>query len=173
MCAGRHFLNCWRGCHCWTKWPLPFQFDETFHESEEQKELAGNRLSELEKLQRDYQDCLRECEQLRLDVSKTLWSIASDAIVSRQLFILEFAFISVSVEDTARVCDRGDDRIQVFAVTILGSLQRINANEDTVGRSAAASADQQKHSPQTDWTDGGEFCSVWSVVVLVVWWYRL
>ena len=44
------------------------QFDEIFHESEEQKEMAVNRLSELEKLQRDYQECLCQCEQLRHDV---------------------------------------------------------------------------------------------------------
>ena len=52
------------------------QFDEIAHEAEEQKEMAVNRLSELEKLQRDYQECLRECEQLRLDVSAIEYSLA-------------------------------------------------------------------------------------------------
>ena len=36
---------------------------------EEQRELATNRLAELEKLQKDHQKALKDIEQLKLDVS--------------------------------------------------------------------------------------------------------
>lgn len=41
-------------------------------ELEEQRELASGRLSELETLQSQYQETLRKCEQLTMDVSLAL-----------------------------------------------------------------------------------------------------
>lgn len=44
------------------------KFDEIISELEEQKDLASNRLAELEKLQKDHQKALKEIEQLKLDL---------------------------------------------------------------------------------------------------------
>lgn len=46
-----------------------WQFDEILSDLEEQRELATNRLAELEKLQKDHQKALKDIEQLKLDVS--------------------------------------------------------------------------------------------------------
>ena len=48
---------------------LVFQFDEIHSELEEQKELATNRLTELEKLQKEHQEALKDVERLKMDVS--------------------------------------------------------------------------------------------------------
>ena len=45
------------------------QFDEILADLEEQRELATNRLAELEKLSKEHQATLKEIEQLKLDVS--------------------------------------------------------------------------------------------------------
>lgn len=44
------------------------RFEEILASEEEQKELATNRLAELEKLQKDHQQALKEIEQLKLDL---------------------------------------------------------------------------------------------------------
>ncbi|ESO82419.1 hypothetical protein LOTGIDRAFT_237018, partial [Lottia gigantea] len=44
------------------------KLDEIFAELEEQKELAGNRLTELEKLSKDHQEAMIEIEKLKLDL---------------------------------------------------------------------------------------------------------
>ena len=46
------------------------QFNEIVAELEEQKELATNRLTELEKLQADHQEAVKEIEKLKMDVSR-------------------------------------------------------------------------------------------------------
>ena len=40
-----------------------------FAELEEQKDLSTNRLAELEKLNKDHQDAMKEVERLKMDVS--------------------------------------------------------------------------------------------------------
>ncbi|XP_060571175.1 E3 ubiquitin-protein ligase Bre1-like [Ruditapes philippinarum] len=44
------------------------KFDEIISDLEEQKDLASNRLAELEKLQKDHQKALKDIEQLKLDL---------------------------------------------------------------------------------------------------------
>lgn len=44
------------------------KFNELVQELEEQKELAANRLAEIELLQKKNQDKIRECESLRIEV---------------------------------------------------------------------------------------------------------
>ena len=44
-----------------------------YTELEEQRELATNRMMELEKLQKDHQEALREVERLKMDVSIIYW----------------------------------------------------------------------------------------------------
>ncbi|KAL4223065.1 E3 ubiquitin-protein ligase BRE1A [Mactra antiquata] len=44
------------------------KFDEILSDLEEQRELATNRLAELEKLQKDHQKALKDIEQLKLDL---------------------------------------------------------------------------------------------------------
>ena len=45
------------------------KFIEIVNELEEQRELATNRLTELEKLQRDHTEALKTIENLKMDVS--------------------------------------------------------------------------------------------------------
>ena len=45
------------------------QYTQVNEELEEQKELAATRLVELEKLQREHEEAIKEKEQLRMDVS--------------------------------------------------------------------------------------------------------
>ena len=45
------------------------QLDEILSDLEEHKELAANRLLELEKLTADHQEALKEIEKLKMDVS--------------------------------------------------------------------------------------------------------
>lgn len=45
------------------------KFDEIYAELEEQRELATNRITELEKLQKDHQEALRDVERLKMDLS--------------------------------------------------------------------------------------------------------
>jgi len=45
------------------------KFNEIYTELEEQKELATNRLTELEKLQKDHQEAMKSIEQLKMDLS--------------------------------------------------------------------------------------------------------
>jgi len=45
------------------------KYDEIHSDLEEQKELATNRLTELEKLQRDHQSAVRQLEQIKMDLS--------------------------------------------------------------------------------------------------------
>lgn len=45
------------------------QFDEILNELEEQKELATNRMAELEKLSGEHQEALTDVEKLKIDVS--------------------------------------------------------------------------------------------------------
>jgi len=52
-----------------------------FFELEEQREMAINRLTELEKLQSDHQKLVKECEQQRIDVS-----LRSSHVVFHYLF---------------------------------------------------------------------------------------
>ena len=47
---------------------LLLQFIEIVNELEEQRELATNRLTELEKLQRDHSEALKTIESLKMDV---------------------------------------------------------------------------------------------------------
>ena len=47
-----------------------YQFQEILHELEEQRELATNRFTELEKLQKDHCEALKEVEKLKMDVSR-------------------------------------------------------------------------------------------------------
>lgn len=47
------------------------KFIEIVNELEEQRELATNRLTELEKLQRDHTEALKTIENLKMDVSHT------------------------------------------------------------------------------------------------------
>ena len=60
-------VQCWNN-NC-TSTPCP-QFDEILSDLDEQRELATNRLAELERLQKDHQKALKEIEQLKLDVSE-------------------------------------------------------------------------------------------------------
>ena len=45
------------------------QFDEISYELEEQRELASNRLTELERLSKEHQETLQEVQKLKMDVS--------------------------------------------------------------------------------------------------------
>ena len=45
------------------------QFSEVAYELEEQRELATNRLTELEKLQKEHVEAKKEIEKLKMDVS--------------------------------------------------------------------------------------------------------
>ena len=58
------------------------QFNELLAELEEQRELATNRLTELEKLIREHQEAKKECERLKMDVR----------IFFKQIFLLIIEF---------------------------------------------------------------------------------
>jgi len=45
------------------------QFDEILTDLEEQRELATNRMMELEKLSKEHQEALTQIEKLKMDVS--------------------------------------------------------------------------------------------------------
>lgn len=48
------------------------QHQSILNDMEEQKSLAESRLLEIEKLQEKYQECLKEAQQMKMDVSRKL-----------------------------------------------------------------------------------------------------
>ena len=127
-------------------------------ELEEQRELATNRLSELDRLHQNHRDVLQQLEHLKMDVSRRFFTLEqwpdscrcrsithrvvmadfhARAIDERRILSLS---LSLSVCLTlvgrgadpaaARVGGGGDDRVQVPAVAVLGALQRVDGAED-------------------------------------------
>ena len=78
------------------------QFDEMYRELEDQKELAMTRLTELEKLNVDYQAAVQECEKLRLDVSTV------------EINRLDGVAVSGEIKDTSYTWNKNGQPVDVF-----------------------------------------------------------
>lgn len=88
-------------------------------EVEELRELANNRLQELDKLHQTHRETLKEVEKLKMDVST--YPSPSVELYS----ISKFFFSSLPNPDPsiARMCNRRNNRIQMFTITIFGFVQ--------------------------------------------------
>lgn len=137
------------------------------YELEEQKELATNRLTELEKLSKDHQEALTEIEKLKTDVSymyrislywdkeqflHKLESYIKLKVLSKWLYHFfgqDWASYILFVASTpARTYNRGQHRVQMPAVPVLCAVQWQHADPDTAGWHPELTPDQQKHTSQ-------------------------
>lgn len=81
-------------------------------ELEEQREMAANRLAELDRLHQNHRDVLQQLEHLKMDVCSVLKQIQSNCNMNNPFFPNEDP-------STSGICGRRDDRVQVPAVAVL------------------------------------------------------
>lgn len=135
------------------------------YELEEQKELATNRLTELEKLSKEHQEALTEIEKLKMDVSymyltslyrdkRTIFAWTrklhqTENLVEITFFCQDWAsFIMFVASTPARKYNYGHHWVQMPAVPVFCALQWQHADPDTAGWHPELTPDQQKHTSQ-------------------------
>nr|XP_034336495.1 E3 ubiquitin-protein ligase Bre1 isoform X1 [Crassostrea gigas]XP_034336496.1 E3 ubiquitin-protein ligase Bre1 isoform X1 [Crassostrea gigas] len=104
------------------------KFDEMMYELEEQKELATNRLTELEKLSKDHQEALTEIEKLKTDLQHLPEHIIVD---STEYKCLQSQF-SVLYNDSMQIRTQLDDTrnlLQTSKNTHLRHLEQLECDE--------------------------------------------
>lgn len=116
------------------------KLEDLLKEVEEWKELANNRLQELDKLHQTHRETLKEVEKLKMDVSGNFYNVLF-LWIFYLILPIHYDFIDPS---TARKCHCRNDRIQVPPVAVLRFVQWIDATEDTTWRSQTTAADQQE-----------------------------
>ena len=91
---------------------------------EEQKELSASRLAELEKLNTEYQNSLKQIEKLKADVSFDTFSFGLLSCIFKLTRVFLLLFASRTAEANAGVSDWAIERVSNAADQILVSRQR-------------------------------------------------
>jgi len=63
--------------------------------------------------------------------------------------------IVLSAVDVARECHHWNDGIQMPAVSVFSAVQWEHADQNSAWRNSHDAHQQQKHTPPTNWADGG------------------
>nr|XP_022339977.1 E3 ubiquitin-protein ligase Bre1-like isoform X2 [Crassostrea virginica] len=104
------------------------KFDEMMYELEEQRELATNRLTELEKLSKEHQEALTEIEKLKMDLQHLPESVIVD---TTEYKCLQSQF-SVLYNDSMQIRTQLDDTrnlLQTSKNTHLRHLEQLECDE--------------------------------------------
>lgn len=104
------------------------KFDEMMYELEEQKELATNRLTELEKLSKEHQEALTEIEKLKMD----LQHLPENTIMDTTEYKCLQSQFSVLYNDSMQIRTQLDDTrnlLQTSKNTHLRHLEQLECDE--------------------------------------------